>query len=269
MKLDSAYPIAALRDHVRCFQQRSAELARAAVVFPIAARPELIVEFYLQERYLVRVCETGAEELAPRAVVVGPCTFRRAELVLQGRFDVFTIHFQASGFYQLFRVPVADLADRAYDAESVIGAVVSEIGERLAEAPSFQDRIRVATGFLLRYRQAGQSPDAVAAIANRLLFKDSWLRVDEAAASAGVSIRQFERRFVKQVGLSPKRYTRIVRFDAALKAKMTAPRRPWTDIAHAFGYYDQMHMVRDFEHFAGESPTAFVRRFLATPESWA
>jgi AraC-like DNA-binding protein len=48
---------------------------------------------------------------------------------------------------------------------------------------------------------------------------------------------------------------------------MTVPRRPWTEIAHALGYHDQMHMVRDFQHFAGESPSAFVRRFL--PESWA
>jgi hypothetical protein len=53
-------------------------------------------------------------------------------------------------------------------------------------------------------------------------------------------IRQFERRFAEQLGLPPKRFARIVRFNAALKAKMTAPGRLWTDIAHEFGYYDQM-----------------------------
>jgi AraC-like DNA-binding protein len=57
--------------------------------------------------------------------------------------------------------------------------------------------------------------------------------------------------------------------NAALKAKMTAPGRLWTDIAHEFGYYDQMHMVRDFERFADESPSTFVRRLRAMSAPWA
>jgi uncharacterized protein (TIGR02246 family) len=103
VKLDCASPVAALCDYVRYFQQREARIAVAAVVYPIAARPEQILEFYLRQRYLVRDYESGAEDLAPRAVVVGPCTYRRAELVLHGHFEVFTIHFHASGFYRLFR----------------------------------------------------------------------------------------------------------------------------------------------------------------------
>ncbi len=163
---------------------------------------------------------------------------------------------------------MADLADWADDAQSVIGPIVSEIEQRLASASSFQERIRVATDFLLRHLREQASPDAVSAVANRFLLEHGALRVDDAAASAGLSIRQFERRFTNQVGLPPKRYARIVRFNAALEAKMTAPRRLWTDIAHEFSYYDQMHMVRDFETFAGESPATFVGRFWAMPEPW-
>jgi hypothetical protein len=81
--------------------------------------------------------------------------FRRAELVLQGLFDVFTIHFQPSGFHQFFGAPMPDLADQAYDATSVVGAVATEIAERLAEASCFHERIQVATNFLLRYLQEG------------------------------------------------------------------------------------------------------------------
>jgi AraC-like DNA-binding protein len=269
MKLDCASPVAALWDYVRYFQQREARIAVAALVYPIAARPEQILEFYLRQRYLVRDYESGVEDLAPRAVVVGPCTYRRAELVLHGHFEVFTIHFQASGFYRLFRVPMADLADHAYEAQSVIGPVVSEIEQKLVEASSFRERVRVATEFLLRHLSERPSWDAVPAIANRFLQERGAVRVDDAAASAGLSVRHFERRFAEQVGLPPKRYARIVRFNAALEAKMAAPKRLWTDIAHEFGYYDQMHMVRDFERFAGESPAKFVRRFWAMPEAWA
>ena len=82
MKLDCASPVAALHDYVRCFQQREAHVAAAAVVYPIAARPGQILEFYLQERYFVRDCNSGAQDVVPRAVVVGPCTCRRVELRL-------------------------------------------------------------------------------------------------------------------------------------------------------------------------------------------
>jgi AraC-like DNA-binding protein len=164
---------------------------------------------------------------------------------------------------------MADLADHAYDAQSVIGPVVSEIEQRLADASSFRERVSVATDFLLRHLSERPSSDAVPAIANRFLQERGAVRVDDAAASAGLSVRHFERRFAEQVGLPPKRYARIVRFNAALEAKMAAPKRLWTDIAHEFGYYDQMHMVRDFECFAGESPARFVRRFWAMPEPWA
>ena len=105
-------------------------------------------------------------------------------------------------------------------------------------------------------RLAGRgSPDSVTLVANRFLSKRGALNLDEAAASAGLSIRQFERRFAAQVGLPPKRYARIVRFNAALEAKAIAPGRKWTDIAYELGYFDQMHMIRDFESFAGETPT--------------
>jgi AraC-like DNA-binding protein len=164
---------------------------------------------------------------------------------------------------------MSGLADRAYDAQSVIGSIASEVEERLAEASSFRERVRIATDFLLQRLEERGASDAVTATANGLLLKHGELRVDDAAARVGMSIRQFERRFAEQVGMPPKRYARIVRFNAALNAKMTAPRRLWTDIAHEVGYYDQMHMVKDFERFAGESPSTFFRRFQGMPEPWA
>ena len=106
MRRITANPVAALRDYVRHFQQRQAEVGPPAIVYPIAARPEQFLEFYLRDPYVVRSCESGLQEVAPRAVVVGPCTYRRVELVLRGRLVVFTIHFQPSGFHGLFGLPL-------------------------------------------------------------------------------------------------------------------------------------------------------------------
>jgi len=54
--------------------------------------------------------------------------------------------------------------------------------------------------------------------------------------------------------VSPKLYARITRFEAALDSRARSSGKSWTDIAHAFGYYDQMHLIHDFERFSGETP---------------
>jgi transcriptional regulator GlxA family with amidase domain len=71
-----------------------------------------------------------------------------------------------------------------------------------------------------------------------------------------LGIRQFERRFRSEIGIPPRLYARIVRFEAALRRKAATPAMRWTDIAHALGYHDQMHMVHDFNRLSGDSPTA-------------
>jgi hypothetical protein len=145
LKLDCAVPVAALCDCVRYFQQCEARIAVAAVVYPIAARPEQILEFH------------------------------------------------ASGFYRLFRAPMADLADHAYDARSVIGPVVSEIEQKIADASSFREQVRVATDFLLLLRHLSEWPssDAVPAIANRFLQERG-----DFERFAGESPATFVRRFL-------------------------------------------------------------------------
>jgi AraC-like DNA-binding protein len=266
MKLEQAFPVRPLREFVRSFQQRRAHIRDAPVVYPIAARPDQFLEFYLQDRYAVRVDCSTRPEMAPRSVVVGPCSRRRAELVLSGEFDVFTIQFRPTGFHRIFRARMDELADQAHDARSIIGPPLAGIEQQLADASGFEERVSHASDFLVQRLSTRASADAVPLAAALLLRERGALRVADAAKAAGLSLRQFERRFSEEVGLPPKLYTRIARFYAALEAKRNAPMRRWTEVAHDLGYFDQMHMVRDFEGFTGESPTTFMRRL---PDSWA
>jgi AraC-like DNA-binding protein len=68
------------------------------------------------------------------------------------------------------------------------------------------------------------------------------------------------------VGVSPKLFARIARFEAALDRMARLPQGSWTEVAHRFGYYDQMHMVHDFSRFTGETPTRTLQHFEATFE---
>jgi AraC-like DNA-binding protein len=77
------------------------------------------------------------------------------------------------------------------------------------------------------------------------------------AYDAGLSVRQFERRFITVLGIAPKVYARILRFEAALHRK-SVPGRNWTTIAHDLEYHDQMHMIHDFESLSGERPKSLT-----------
>ena len=74
----------------------------------------------------------------------------------------------------------------------------------------------------------------------------------------GFSREHLIRRFREQVGLTPKAYGNIVRFNRALELAR-APASSWAEIAHACGYYDQSHLVRDFQRFAGRAPGTLLR----------
>jgi len=267
MKLTTTLPVTVLRDYVRSFEQREADI-EGNVVFPIAARPIQFLEFYLQGKYLVESHDSGARDVVPRAVVVGPSTYRRVDLVLGGHLEVFTIQFQPSGFHQLFGVPMPELTNRALEAGSVLGPVLRELEHRLDDAHSFSERVQLATTFLLDRGLGTRTPDIIARLANEVLESRGALRLREAAERAGLSLRQLERRFRETVGVAPKHYARIVRFHAASEAKARLSERVWTDIAHDLGYYDQMHMVHDFRIFAGESPTGWNKRLAASRQSW-
>jgi len=74
----------------------------------------------------------------------------------------------------------------------------------------------------------------------------------------GFSREHLIRRFREQVGLTPKAYGNIVRFNRALELAR-APASSWAEIAHSCGYYDQSHLVRDFQRFAGRAPATLLR----------
>ena len=90
--------------------------------------------------------------------------------------------------------------------------------------------------------------------AQYMLDRKGTIRIDEIADHAALSVRQYERRFLEEVGLTPKLFARTTRFQRALDAKRFFPERSWLSIAHEFGYFDQMHMVRDFQRLGGDAP---------------
>lgn len=220
------------------------------------------VVFDLTDRGMLirRAGATARFERYRKAVVCGPhsgyFTIDAAEPA-----HVLGIHFRAGGTYPFFGPPAHQLRNAVVPLESVLGTEADLLRERLrqAETPpaAFELLERVLMG--LAVRNFERRP-AVAYALQR--FRDVP-RVPSMAAVAeevGVSQRRFIQVFREEVGLTPKVYCRIRRFQDVLGRIEQAQRIKWTDVAYACGYYDQAHFIHDFREFSGLNPTAYLER---------
>jgi AraC-like DNA-binding protein len=255
----------ALRPYVWAYGMTTGRVDSDPLVIPLPARPKQLLTFSFADNFRIHRPGLGPGDASPRVTVVGPQTYARPGLSVCGRIDNFTIHFQPSGFNRLFGIPMTELTDTAWDAYAVIGPRIRGLDVELGETSSFAARIQIIEDRLLRMLACGYAQDPVAIAANRLFASNGILRVSTMATYAGLSQRQFERRFLAQVGVPPKLYGRIIRFNAALDHKLKAPGLAWSRIANDHDFYDQMHLVHDCAAFTGESPSKFLAQLEGVP----
>jgi AraC-like DNA-binding protein len=252
--------VPALRHLIRHYYQVTDSLLGRVALQPVPARSPQILEFMFGTRYQVRRPDREAPENVRAVALVGSRTHRSAELILNGKVDAFTIVFLPGAFSTLFGVPAVELTNGDFDGEEVLGRRINELYARLSEVSAFHERVHIADSFLTSMRPDRVSVSAIIRIAQAMIRNNGSVRVSELAHETGLGLRQFERRFGQEIGISPKLYARIIRFEAALQRRAIAPTARWTDIAHDLGYHDQMHMVHDFTRLSGDSPDAIARQ---------
>lgn len=252
-------PARSLRPYVQFYTQHRLTLRDPLFVHPVPARAAPLLEFIFGDRFQVLYSGSSITKTTPRTVVVGMQTRAYAQLRLQGVLESFVIVFHAIGMERLFPVALRDLANHDYDSRLVLGKPIAELDERLADCRSFQARVSTADAFLMRRIPGAPTVDRIAAAASFVVRNDGRVRIPDLASSVGISQRQFEREFDDRFGMRPKLFARIVRFQAALDHKARSNTKSWTDVAHEFGYYDQMHLIHDFEEFTAGTPTETLR----------
>ena len=192
----------------------------------------------------------------PNSILVGPQT-SRLDLHMPADHLVVGAAFWPGGLHRLLGVPVSEMLDFSVESRALLGPAVADVAARLEDAPSYAAMLAVLEAYLLRMlrrlRPATEQPlDRLLP----LLLPSGRLgaSLDRLAAEACLSPRQFERNFVARVGLSPKLFARIARFDQAFRLKEKLPDLDWLAVAVQCGYYDYRHLVRDFREFAGVTP---------------
>lgn len=181
---------------------------------------------------------------------------------MAGRVEHVTVTLRPGGMAALLGVPAAELAAEDVPLDALWGPRAAEALERLAGTPPTAARAAVMESVLRGLLAArAPRPDATAAEAVRMIGRARGrVRVRELAASIGVSERRLEQLFRRQVGLSPKQVCRIARFRSTVSVLQRAPDRGWSEIAYDCGFYDQSHLVNEFQAIAGLAPGEFRGR---------
>jgi AraC-like DNA-binding protein len=233
---------------VECVWQARADAAGPAQTIVPDGCPELI--FQLGDPFWQRT--DGVDRLQPRALLVGP-TSGPLQLQAAGRVHTIGVRFRPGGMARFVRAPLAAFADRALQLDDVFGNAGRDLVQTVAEARRPEATI---AAFLQRRLREQQPRDPLPAATRQLIDSRGSLTVDALADACGLGPRQLERRFLDGVGLSPKRFGRIVRLQEVLRRAGT---RPWVDVAIDCGYADQSHLTRDFRALTGNSPDHWLR----------
>lgn len=112
---------------------------------------------------------------------------------------------------------------------------------------------------ILMIRNDNPALHAVTAAANLMINNPDLINIEQLATESFMSLRNFQRRFFEQMGISPKLFSRIARFNRAVEIKKTNPDKKWANIAYDCGYCNHTHFIREFKLFSGRSPNAYLK----------
>ncbi|MBV8369471.1 MAG: AraC family transcriptional regulator [Candidatus Eremiobacteraeota bacterium] len=216
---------------------------------------ELIVQLDEPHR-AVRDDVTGAH--FPAVCVGGLITTAAIVEAPARRCRVLGVRLHPVGAFALLAEPLHALADTTVDLRDVLGRAASELGERCFDAPNGVARVRVAARWAAeRIARPTHVDPAIASAARRIVYAGGRTAIAQIEAESGRSRARFVASFREHVGLSPKRFARVVRFRRALA--MVHQGVPLPEIALSAGYYDQPHMNAEFRAHTGLTPGEFLR----------
>lgn len=164
---------------------------------------------------------------------------------------------------RLLAVPMDELVDRAIPLDAIFGAQARALGQRLVDARSVEERSEVLDRALLE--RIGRAAPACRqqAHALHLLRTRRELDIAEVARTIGWSRKHLAHKVRDAVGVGPRSFRRLLRFQNLVAALDGDPSPDWAGLAHEHGYCDQPHLVREFREFAELTPGQFAARRLA------
>ncbi|HEU0252268.1 MAG TPA: DUF6597 domain-containing transcriptional factor [Pyrinomonadaceae bacterium] len=257
-------PVAPLSRVVECFWTLEGEAMGPSS--PERILPDGCVELILNfGAAFEQHCEDGPR-LQPRNFLVGQMT---GPIMISptARVELLGIRFHPGGTLPFLRLPLQEITDQVVELGSLSSRLERDLMQVTAESSLLSERIKAVETLLIKYLTNDKRDSWLIALAERIVDSRGLVSVDQLANDAGVSSRQLERRFLREVGVGPKLLGRIIRFQQVFRA-VEHCNSAWAEVAIECGYYDQAHLIRDFNQFAQQTPAVLFSSQSALTEAF-
>lgn len=252
-------PAPQLQPFIHCYALREFNTGKTAMPQPLHAMNECYMTFFLnKDKYCSVADESGKKERKMSGALVSLFTESQGFVYYKGNFRLLSVQFKSNGFFAIFGMPQRIVSNNIIPIDDILGR--SDYGLITEQLESANGTSEMAM-YLDRYfskklsSQKHKHYTGVIASTSDSIFKNKGLvSVDSLAYDANMSLRNFERRFIDEVGMTPKLYIRITRFFNAVENKMMYPQKNWTAITHESGYFDQAHFIKECREFSSRTP---------------
>lgn len=192
------------------------------------------------------------------------------------RLKLFFVIFRPCGVFPLLGIYQEECKNSCLNFMDLMGSSVQAFEKEVISQDQATEAKKIADSFFLqRISESSKKQERIKYQSQRLAdavetmssLHSLRLPIKDICRQTGYSQRTLERRMKKIVGLTPKEFQRIIRFNRALRyIDKVSSEFSWSQIADQFGYYDQAHFIKEFKHFYGETPAGYLpkdSRFLS------
>jgi AraC-like DNA-binding protein len=171
------------------------------------------------------------------------------------------VHFKPGGAFPFLGALASELTDAHVDLADLWGRSGLELRERLCVVSTHRQRFQIMEEILTDRLHRSRKGHLAVAIALGVFGPNGTdASVRDVAHEVGLCQRRFSKVVAAQVGLTPKVFCRILRFQRVRTLADQIEKPDWAQIASICGYFDQSHLINDFLEFSGFSPTEYLRR---------
>lgn len=205
--------------------------------------------------------ENGTIHTQPRSFIHGQLT-RFIEIGSSGKVGIFSVRFRPHGLISFTNISTHEINDDNIQVTDIWGAEGRELESRMLEAANNEQRVQIIEQFLLGQLQATATSGLIKHCVLLINQANGVINIEDLSASLNIGRRHLERQFIDAVGLNPKQYARITRFQHVLSLVEQKRYHTLTTLAHNTGFYDQAHFIKDFREFTGLSPKQYFAENL-------
>lgn len=173
--------------------------------------------------------------------------------------EMFVIQFKAFGAHPFLRQPMDQLADKVTPGNNLLGGSFPEFRERLLAAPTSADKFALTDAWLeSNYDVELITPEPIINVVKGLQAQPAS-KLNEIICQYTGTQKHLISQFRKYIGITPKHYQRVLRFNDVFVQMQNDQFLSWSDIAHRCGYSDQSHFIREFKNYSGFNPESYLR----------